>query len=130
MKKDINPTKVEDIGIAIVKETNELNQEEWNAYFLNLKNEEIECVIVRSNGYSEDKTTTELRRLLNTIPAQSAVKFEPLQPEIFELTNQFWVSFVLDNELQDKKFVFVPGSVDEKNFVDIPILGVEGVLIV
>ena len=25
MKKDINPTKVEDIGIAIVKETNELN---------------------------------------------------------------------------------------------------------
>lgn len=130
MKKDINPPKVEDIGMAIVLETNELNEEEWNAYLINLKKHDLDTVLVRSNGYSEDKKTTELRHFFEKIPARSAHKIEMVMPETFVMTNQFWMSYVNDkNQILDKKYVFVPGSIDKKNLVNVPILEKKGVVI-
>ena len=53
MKKDIEFPAVTDVAVAIVNEKNELNQDEWNVYLLNFKNEPIECVFVSSRGYGE-----------------------------------------------------------------------------
>ena len=39
MKKDIAPPSVENIAIAVVRETNDLNELEWNVYLLNFKKE-------------------------------------------------------------------------------------------
>ena len=37
MKSDINPPKVKNIAVSIIKETNELGGIEWNVYLINLK---------------------------------------------------------------------------------------------
>ena len=48
MKKDIIHPPVEDIAVAIVKDLSDKGETEWNVYLLNLKNEEIEGVLVTS----------------------------------------------------------------------------------
>ena len=63
MKKDIEHPEVEGIAVAVVKQTNELGEEDWYAYFLNLKNVTVQNVLVTSRGYGmlddeEIKTST------------------------------------------------------------------------
>ena len=49
---------------------------------------------------------------------------------MFQLANEYWVSFSLNDYLFDKKYVFVQGAVDEINFTEIPFLdGRKGVMI-
>jgi hypothetical protein len=56
---------------------------------------------------------------------------ELIQPELFDLCNEFWVSYYIDdgsNKIFDKKFLFLPGSVIEENMSFIPVLQMEGIL--
>lgn len=133
MKKDINPPKVENIAMAIVKEKDKQDEDVWNVYFINLNEEEIEGVLVRSNGYGESNgekvKTTELRHFLDVVPAKSFMKVEPIVEDVFHLSNQYWVSYYLNKVMHDKKYVFVPESISERNFVDLPLLGKRGVMI-
>lgn len=134
MKEDINPPKVEGVAVAIVCKENELGEAEWSTYLLNLKDQELKGVLVRSNGYGErDKervTTSELRHMFDTVEPHKAVLVEPLMPEMTTLTNQYWVSFWCEGVLYDKKFIFVRGSLEERNFVQLPLLdGPRGVII-
>jgi hypothetical protein len=133
MKKDINPPKVENVAIAIVPEEDENGEEQWFAYFLNLNESELEAVLVRSNGYGEKKgekiKTSELRHFLNVVPPKSYMKIEPLLKEVFKLSNQYWVSYYLNHMMYDKKYVFVPESITERNFIELPLLGKKGVMI-
>ena len=133
MRKDINPPKVENIAIAIVKEKDKQGDDVWNAYFLNLNNEEIEGVLVRSNGYGETKgekvKTTELRHFLDVVGPKSYMKIEPVIEDVFHLSNQYWVSYYLNKVMHDKKYVFVPESISERNFVELPLIGKKGVMI-
>ncbi len=133
MKKDIKPEKVEDIAIAIVKEENEYKEEVWNVYLVNLKEGNLEGVLVRSNGYGlvdgQKVKTSEIRHFLDELGAKSFKRIENIIPEVFKLANQYWLSFYLDNKMQDKKYTFVAGSIDEMNFVDIPLINKKGVMI-
>lgn len=129
MKKDINPTKVEDIAMAIVLEESPEGEEVWNAYLLNLKQETLKIVLIRSNGYSEEKKTSELRHFFEEIPPISAIKIETILPDLLTMTNQYWVSFMLEKDLQDKKYVFVAGSIQKDNLVKVPLLESKGVVI-
>lgn len=45
------------------------------------------------------------------------------------LSNQNWVRFYIDKVLYDKKYVFVPGSVEDANFITLPLIGSKGVMI-
>jgi hypothetical protein len=56
-------------------------------------------------------------------------KIEPIHTSLFNLAHEFWVSFTSDNYLYDKRYVFVPGSLEESNFTEIPFLGRPGVMI-
>jgi hypothetical protein len=49
---------------------------------------------------------------------------------VFGLANEFWVSFWKNDIMHDKKFVFVPESISERNIKKIPVLGDKGVMIV
>ena len=133
MKKDIVPPAVENIAIAVVKETNDLNELEWNVYFLNLKKEKIEGVLVSSHGYGnmngEDVKTSTLRHFLDVVEAKSFVKFEPIMETLFGLNNEYWVSFFLNNVMYDKKYIFLPETIKEENFILIPYLNKKGVMI-
>jgi len=133
MKKDITPPLVEDIAIAVVKEENEMNEAEWNVYLLNLKKEAIEGVIVSSKGYgiynNEEVKTSTLRHFLDTVTAHSFTKIEPVLENLFGLNNEYWVSFFLDKKMYDKKYIFLPETIKEENFIQIPILNKKGVMI-
>ena len=133
MKKDIPEIAVEDVGIAIVKEKDENDNVVWNSYLINLKDHLIEGVIVTSTGYGEIagepvKTST-LRHFLNEVSPKSFVKIEPILEDVLSLSNEYWLSFYENKALLDKKFIFLPETIIEENFVTLPILKKKGVLI-
>ena len=59
MKKDIVYPEVTDVAVCVVKEMNELGEEIWNVYLVNLKGEDIENVFVSSKGYGIGQWTTD-----------------------------------------------------------------------
>jgi hypothetical protein len=49
--------------------------------------------------------------------------------DVFDVNNEFWLSFFLGNNMYDKKFIFVAGSIKEENFTKVPLVQKSGVLI-
>lgn len=133
MIRDIEIPVVKDVGVAIVQEKNEINQDEWNVYLLNLKEQSIEGVLVSSRGYGEihqeKRISSELRHFLDIVEPKTYVKIEPIVEEVFPLSNEYWVSFFLDNKMYDKKFIFLPESIRPENLVTIPLIYKKGVII-
>ncbi len=133
MKKDIIPPTVENIAVAVIREQNELQETEWNVYLLNLKHEDIEGVLVTSKGYGiyndEEVKTSTLRHFLDVVKANSFKKIEPIVENVFGLNNEFWVSFFINNVMYDKKYIFLPESITDDNFILIPIINKKGVII-
>jgi hypothetical protein len=135
MKKDIPIRKVEDLVVAVVPrmEHEEDHEDFWDTYLINLKAEPIYSVIVNSAGYGEldgeQRRTTTLRYFWEKIEPMSAVKIEPVPISVLRLANEYWISFSFHNYLYDKKYVFVPGSLEEIHFTEIPLLARKGVMI-
>lgn len=131
MIKDITFPEVEGVAIAIVQDIEGLD--EYDAYLINLKSVDIKNVMVVSTGYGvlNDKhiKTSTLRHFFDEIKHQDYMKIEPIQKEVFGLSNEFWLSFSLNNQLYDKQFIFLPETIVESNFVTIPIVGKRGVMI-
>ncbi len=135
MKKDIELPEVENVGVAVIKELNDLGKEEYNVYLLNTGEIKLETVLVSSKGYGENKSTGEiikssvLRHALNDLEPKSFVKIEPIIEELFGLTNEYWVSYFIDDQMYDKKFIFLAESITDKNMIKIPLINKKGVLI-
>ena len=133
MKRDIPDLLVENVAIAIVKEKDEHDNDVWNSYLINLKDHLIEAVIVTSTGYGEIKgetvKTSTLRHFLNEVPANSFTKIEPLLEDVLTLSNEYWLSFYEGKNILDKKYIFLPDTLNEDNFVTIPIIKKRGVMI-
>lgn len=134
MLKDIERSAVEDIAVAVVpKENFEGEDKLWEVYLINLKEQPIENVIVASKGYGSYKgdavKTSVLRHFLETVEGMSASLIEPIQEQVFGLNNEYWLSFYLNQEIFDKKYVFLPESISEDYFTFIPVLEKWGVMI-
>lgn len=135
MRKDIPEHKVEDLAIAIVpREGDELMLEEmWDSFLINLKDDTIKNVLISSKGYGElngeNRKTTVLRHFIEEVGPLAFIPIEPIQTSLFNLTNEYWVSFVYNDYMYDKKYIFVQGSIDAANFTDIPFLNRKGVMI-
>lgn len=131
MKKDIKINPVTGVKLAIVKEESDAGTG-WAVYILNLNLIELSTVLINSKGYGlingEKRTTSTLRHHVKELKAQEFVRVEPIDPALFSLTNEFWVSYFILDELFDKKFIFTPGSFDPSQIRLIPELGKEGVL--
>ena len=131
MIKDITFPEVEDIAVAIVQDIEGLD--EYDVYLINLKSADIKNVMIVSTGYGlvndqQIKTST-LRHFFEEVKQHDYIKIEPIQKEVFGLSNEYWLSFSLNNQLYDKQFIFLPETVVESNFVTIPVVGKKGVLI-
>jgi len=114
LKKDIQIPEVSGVEIAVVYEYNALYKtDDWNIYIINNKNVDLEMIVIVSQGFSETKTTSLLRKKLETLPANSFAKVEFIQPELFVLNNRFQVSFFENNQLKDKTFLFEKNSIKE-----------------
>ena len=134
MKKDIPQLKVEDVAIAIVpREDGKEEERLWDTFLVNLKEDTIKSVLINSKGYGniegEKMRTTVLRHFFEEIGPLSCVKIEPIQTKLFSLTNEYWVSFMYQDYMYDKKYVFVRGSINEMNFTTIPFINRKGVMI-
>jgi hypothetical protein len=133
MKKDIKPPLVEDIAVAVIKEENEVAETVWNVYLINLKKEKIEGVLVSSHGYGnyhdKDVKTSTLRHFLDELGPHEYKKIEPIVEELFGLNNEYWVSFYINKVMYDKKYIFLPETICEENFIPIPYINKKGVMI-
>lgn len=122
----------EGVAIAVVPETLE-DGKDWNVYIVNTKENEIKNVLITSKGYGEIdnkklKTST-LRWFYESIPATSYAMVEPIMEEVFGLSNEYWVSYYINDSVFDKKFVFLPETIQDANLVTIPVINKKGVLI-
>ena len=98
-----------------------------------VENVEITNVLVTSKGYGnlkgEKKKTTTLRHFIEEVQPLDFKLIEPIMPEVFELNNEYWLSYYLEGVIHDKKYVFVKGSIVEENMIDLPFINARGVLI-
>lgn len=129
MKKDIQIPEVKNVHVAIVYEYNEIYKtDDWNVYVINNKNTDLEMMVIVSQGFSETKTTSLLRKKLNKLPANSFAKIEFMQPDLFKLNNRFQVTFFEGNTLYEKTFIFKENTIKETALRIIPELKKQGVL--
>ncbi|MDF7814503.1 hypothetical protein [Hymenobacter sp. YC55] len=136
MKEHINFEPVAGVSVAVVPDeaaATEQGKAGWQVYLLNENAFPIRNVIVNSNGYGsrpdgEAVRTSTLRHVFAEVEPHTAVPIEPIDPDLFHLNNQYWVSYYRDTQVYDKKFIFVPDSIVPANLTTIPLLGREGVL--
>jgi len=130
MINDIQFPVVKNVTIAVVKE--EADENHWKVYLINKNEFPIENTLVASKGYGESEgekqKTSVLRHFLQTIPPNNSALIEPIDPAVFHLNNEYWVSYYVGSEIYDKRFLFVPDTICECNMTFIKELDKEGVL--
>lgn len=133
MRKDIHPPKVEGVAMAVVREPDEEGEEAWYVYVINQNEHPLENVLVSSRGYGEmegeARKTSEMRHFLGKLDPHSWARIERIVEDVFPLSNQYWLSFYIGRELHDKKYIFLAGSIDERNFTPLPLMNMRGVMI-
>lgn len=132
MIRDIKIPEVKNVTLAVVRNKHSGSKDEWKVYLINANDFAIENTLVASKGYGErdgePQRTSVLRHFLDTIPPNSATLVEPIDPNVFHLYNEYWVSYYFGSQIFDKRFVFVPDSIREENLSFIKQLEMEGVL--
>lgn len=136
MKEDISFDPVEGVSVAVVPDeaaSVEEGKPGWQVYLLNHNEYPLHNVIVSSNGYGnssegEPVRTSTLRHVLLEVEPRAAVPIEPIDPALFHLNNQYWVSYYRGAQIFDKKFIFVPDSIVPDHLTYISLLGRSGVL--
>lgn len=133
MKKDLPENIVEDISIAVVLENATPSDKVWNVYLINEKKLPLINVIVSSKGYGEkdgvEVKTTVLRHFLGDIEANTSRKIEAIDPQVFGLTNEYWLSYYIDKTIYDKKYIFLPESIVDENLIKVPLVNKAGIII-
>jgi hypothetical protein len=135
MREELLGPKVEGVAVAVVQQLNEDNEKIYYVYLINLRDDIMEGIIVTSQGYGENVETGEkvrtsqLRHSLEILLPNEAAKIEPIIEDVFGLSNEFWVSFWVNDDLYDKKYVFLAESISEQNMKVLPVIGLPGVMI-
>ena len=133
MKKDLPLNIVEDISVAVGLETESPTTKVWNVYLINEKKAAIQNVLVSSKGYGikdgKEVKTTILRHFIGDMEAKTSQKIEAIDPQVFGLTNEYWLSYYINGTIYDKKYVFLPESIVDENLIKIPLVNKPGVMI-
>jgi hypothetical protein len=135
MRADILSPLVENVKMVVVPEKNEEGATQHYVYLLNLREDIMEGIIITSKGYgvneatAEKITTSMLRHSLEVLLPDEAAKIEPIMEDVFKLTNEFLISFWVEDTMYDKKFIFLPETINEKNYVTIPKMGGKGIVV-
>jgi hypothetical protein len=132
MISDIKIPEVKNVTLAVARIKYIGESDEWKVYLINNNDFPIENTLVASKGYGEKdgepQKTSILRHFLDTILPNTATLIEPIDPSVFHLNNEYWVSYYIGTQIFDKRFVFVPDSIREENISFIKELDMEGVL--
>jgi hypothetical protein len=132
MMKDIEVPEVKNVTLAVTRKRSPGESDEWKVYLINNNEFPLENTLVASKGYGEkngeQQNTSVLRHFLETVPPHSSALIEPIDPAVFHLNNEYWVSYYIGRQIFDKRFVFVPDTIREENISFIKELEMEGVL--
>lgn len=129
MKKDIEIPKVEDVHIVAVKEWDkDFTGQQWNIYIVNNRNDVISTILVLSRGKSEDRKTSTLRHGLGDLNPHSSVKVELITEEVLGFTNEYLLTFFIENRLFERNFVFKPNTISDDLISEIPVMESDGIL--
>jgi len=133
MKKDLPENIVEDVGMAVVLMGETPEVKSWTVYLVNFKAVPLNNVLISSKGYGEKDgkmvKTSALRHFLGDLTPKSFAGVEAIDPEVFGLTNEYWLSYYIDGVIYDKKFIFLPESIVDENLIRIPFVDKPGVMI-
>jgi hypothetical protein len=133
MIKDLHPNIVKDIAIGVALESESVESKIWYVYLINLKNQPLENVLITSKGYGEKNgeqvKTSILRHSFPQVDASSFRLIEPIDEQTFGLTNEYWLSYYIGRDIFDKKFIFLPESIVDNNFIKLPLVNKPGVMI-
>ena len=134
MKKDIKIPVVENVYMAVMQEWNDdFMEKTWYAYLINDSDDKLETVIVVSNATGvidgEERKTSMMRHAFMEVPANSAIKVEMLEETVLQLHNSFMVTFFKNNMLFDKNYVFIAGTINEEDTVELPVIAKNGILV-
>lgn len=120
--------------MAVVPGTDDDGGQAWYVYLINTTDRALHNVLVSSRGYGElegeTRKTSEMRHFLETLAPRSWARIERIMEDVFGLNNQYWLSYYLGEQLHDKKFIFLPDSIQPAHFTELPLMGERGVLIV
>ncbi len=136
MKEELLGPKVENVGVAVIQSINEENEKEYTVYLISLREDIMEGIIVASTGYGENTVTGEkiktstLRHGIEVLLPNEIAKIEPIMPDVFGLSNEYWVSFWVEDVLFDKRFVFPAESLIEENFKYLDAFKRKGVILI
>ncbi|MBX2965131.1 MAG: hypothetical protein KF845_03230 [Cyclobacteriaceae bacterium] len=132
MIRDIEIPEVKNVTVAIARKKQPGESDEWKVFLINRNPFPIENALVASKGYGkkdgEEQQTSILRHFLETVPPHSAALVEPIDPAVFHLNNEYWVSYYIGRKIFDKRFVFVPDSIREENITYIKEFEMEAIL--
>jgi hypothetical protein len=132
MIKDIQIPEVKNVTLAVARKQSPGESDEWKVYLINTNDHPIENTLVSSKGYGEkdgeQQRTSILRHFLETVEPNSFALVEPIDPTVFHLANEYWVSYYIGSQIYDKRFVFLPDSIRLENLSFIKLLEMEGVL--
>lgn len=135
MKEHLKSNPAVGVSVAIVLESNEELGEQYNVYLINERSDDLKGCLVASRGYGQNVETREkmetsvLRHHIDVLPASSFVKVEPIMPDLFGLNNEYWVSFWIDEVMYDKRYIFLPESINKENMSGVPLMNLKGILI-
>ena len=125
MKRDILYLPVAQVAMVIVPSK---EHHLWQVYLINSNKHSLETILVTSKGYHEDQKTSLLRHAIPHLEAGSLALIESISPEVFHFTNEFWISFYIGTQIYDKKYIYLPSSINASNLSYIEELKLKGVL--
>ncbi len=134
MKKDIIIPTVENVFLAAVQEwSDDFMEKVWYVYLINDSDFKLDSVMLVSKAFGtidgEMKKTSLLRHAFMEVPSVSVVKVEMLEKSVLALNNEFMVTFFIDNQLYDRKFIFKANSITLDYVEEVPLLFVDGVIV-
>lgn len=131
MKKDIDRPSMEGVTVAIKLDDSQ-SENHWSVHLINSNTFTIDNIIIASKGYGkkegDEQQTSTLRHFYPNLSASSTQQVEVITKEVFHLFNEYWVSYYVDGKLYDKKFTFVPESINTEHLTFIEALGSQGIL--
>jgi hypothetical protein len=135
MRAELLGPTVENVALALVEVPIEGADPEYIVFLINNRDDIMEGIIVTSTGFGENPNTGEaiktstLRKGIEVMLPGEAARIEPIMPDLFELSNEYWVSFWVDETMYDKRFVFVAGTIQPQQFKIIPQLNAKGIIL-
>lgn len=112
MLKDLKFDPVTGVKVAIAKTPEKTGENTFYLYLINNKEVDLKNVLVMTEAEEEKegggRKTSKLRHFFEEVKAQGAIKVETVDPSVLGFYNRIWLSFYIDNQVFDRRYMIEP----------------------